>query len=318
MTGRYKMSTVCRRTGFNQAILRAWERRYGLLRPERTGGGHRLYTDEDLHVLGRVRELLEAGHTIGEIATAGRDALLEPAPSAPSQGGGAAELERAVPEATGEPGPGDAAGGELAARVARLALAAARIDAPAVESGLDAAFAALSPLAALDRIVLPALVEVGVLWNAGRCSTAGEHLLSSKVVGRLHALLRTANPLNTAATHAVCACLPDEEHEIGALFSAYSLARHGCRVTYLGARLPFEALEQAAEALRPNLLCLSVARPDLLREQRARLMTIARRVPAGVRLVLGGGGVQAEDAELEALGVIVVRAGGPRLVELLG
>ena len=157
-----------------------------------------------------------------------------------------------------------------------------------------------------------------ILVAVARLDIRRHHGRGEKVVGRDVEEALDLACVQVHRQHAVCACLPDEEHEIGALFSAYSLARHGCRVTYLGARLPFEALEQAAEALRPNLLCLSVARPDLLREQRARLMTIARRVPAGLRLVLGGGGVQAEDAELEALGVIVVRAGGPRLVELLG
>lgn len=55
MAGPYKMSAVCERTGLGPSLLRAWERRYGLLRPDRTDGGHRLYGDDDLHVLGRVK-----------------------------------------------------------------------------------------------------------------------------------------------------------------------------------------------------------------------------------------------------------------------
>ncbi len=40
----YKMGTLARITGLAPVLLRAWERRYGLLAPERTEGGHRMYT----------------------------------------------------------------------------------------------------------------------------------------------------------------------------------------------------------------------------------------------------------------------------------
>jgi DNA-binding transcriptional MerR regulator len=90
--GRHKMSSVGRMTGFSPALLRAWESRHRLLAPERGAGGQRLYTDDDVRVLRAVRELLDQGRAIGEIATLGRKALLAlaeapktaPAPGDPS------------------------------------------------------------------------------------------------------------------------------------------------------------------------------------------------------------------------------------------
>ena len=76
MKGHYKIGTLAKRTGFSHAVLRAWERRFGLLEPERGEGGHRLYTDDDLRVLQRVRMLIDEGRSIGEIARPGRNGLL--------------------------------------------------------------------------------------------------------------------------------------------------------------------------------------------------------------------------------------------------
>lgn len=63
-------------TGVTPALLRAWEQRFGLFKPSRSGGGFRLYDDADLQILLRIRELARAGRTIGEIARIGRRALL--------------------------------------------------------------------------------------------------------------------------------------------------------------------------------------------------------------------------------------------------
>ena len=73
---KYKIKTVARLTGFKADLLRSWERRHNLLRPERTEGGHRLYTDDDLAVLQEVRRLMSDGRSIGAIAQTGRDELL--------------------------------------------------------------------------------------------------------------------------------------------------------------------------------------------------------------------------------------------------
>lgn len=82
MSGRYKMGTISELTGFKPELLRAWERRYKLLEPVRTEGGHRLYTDDDLLVLRHVRQAVDAGRSIGELAGGGRASLLAEARSA--------------------------------------------------------------------------------------------------------------------------------------------------------------------------------------------------------------------------------------------
>jgi len=73
---RYKSRALTQLTGVSAELLRAWERRFGLLDPERTEGGHRLYTEDDLAVLGYIRSQLDAGRAIGGLAAEGRAALL--------------------------------------------------------------------------------------------------------------------------------------------------------------------------------------------------------------------------------------------------
>lgn len=301
--GVFKMSTIAKRSGFNPAVLRAWERRHALLEPERTAGGHRLYTETDLRVLQRVSALLEEGRAIGEIASMGRTRLLATGPQPPSP----VKLELTSEESS-----------RLEEDTRRLVEAAVQVDGHAVERALDDAFSAVSPTVALNRVVLPALETIGELWASGRCGVAGEHLASGKVVGRLRQLLQAANPsANNGARAAICACLPDEQHEIGALLSAYTLARHYYRVTYLGASLPLEDLEQACTLLRPQVVCLSVARTSLLMTHKPRLLEMAGRLPLDTTLLLGGRGVEQPDPELEDAGVLLLHPQGKSLLEEL-
>lgn len=295
--GLYKMSTIARLSGFSPSVLRAWERRHALLEPERTEGGHRLYTEEDLRVLRRVRELLDSGHSIGEVARIGRAALIE------TEGTRAATpLEAAAPAAAGDDGEGRA----LRPWARAIVDASVAIDERALHRALDEAFSALSAPAAIELVVEPALREIGRLWLEGRCSVAGEHLASAKVTGRLLGLLEASNaaPGETSPVAIAC-CLPDEQHQVGALLVGYCLARQGYRVSYLGPAMPFEDLERAIERLRPEIVCLSVVREALLRAHEPQLIEVVRRHPR-LRFYLGGPGVRGDHDELVSAGAVLL------------
>ena len=155
--------------------------------------------------------------------------------------------------------------------------------------------------------MFPGLVTIGDLWAEGRCTVAGEHLVSSMVVGRLLGLLETANPSTASgAKPAICACLPDERHEIGSLVTAFTLAKHHYRIVYLGPALPFEDLERTCHILAPEVICLSVSRPSLLATHTPRLTELVRRLPPSTRVLLGGRGVKGCDRSLVASGVSIL------------
>lgn len=213
---------------------------------------------------------------------------------------------------------GDDGGAATDELVQRLVTSAVRVDALGAEDALDASFAALGPKAALDLIVVPALREVGAAWGVGRCTSAGEHMLTAKVVGRLHALLRAASVTSPTARHAMCVGLAGDTHEIGALYAAFHAARHGYRVTYLGPDLPIGDLARAMDEMRPDLLCISVTRTASLASSREALLALARERRAGTRVVLGGPGASAAGAEFEDAGVLVAGPGARSFAEILG
>ncbi len=54
----YPIRKISELTGINPVTLRAWERRYGLIKPERTPKGHRLYTDEHVQLIRRILSMV--------------------------------------------------------------------------------------------------------------------------------------------------------------------------------------------------------------------------------------------------------------------
>ena len=144
----YKIKTIASLTGFNPTLLRAWERRYGLLIPDRTDTGHRLYTGEDLRVLRRVRSMLDQGRSIGEIVAQGRGRLLSqgaPPPPGPTQ-------TSPAPYPLLE---------SLREEILQAALA---LDDLSIQRGLDLAFGSMSSAQVLEHLVVPLAHEIGQLW----------------------------------------------------------------------------------------------------------------------------------------------------------
>ncbi len=295
--GRYKMRTIARLTGFTPTVLRAWERRHGLLQPVRGAGGHRLFTEDDRRVLDRVRVHLDAGRSIGEVATLGRAALLAEAARGPRDPG---------------PGAGRAAGPDRAVEtessVEAITSAAVDLDEATIVRSLDRAFAVYSPLAALHDVVVPAAHRVGDLWADGRCSVASEHLASGHFVHRARKILETSCAENGHGARIVSACLPDEQHVLGVLLASIELARAGGRIIWLGASLPFEDLERACLALRPEAALLSVTRPVLLGAHGPSLGALVERLAGRVRFVVGGAGVAGDVEAIERAGAVVWKA----------
>ncbi len=281
----YKLATVRRLTGFSGELLRAWERRYGLLQPVRGPGRHRLYTEEDLRLLRRVRELLAQGRTIGEIAALGRRQLLRGASEPPAwpRDGSLAELEH------------------LRAGVLE---AVRTVDAMRLRQLLDATFARVSPDVAIRAVLEPAAREIGELWAAGQCSVAGEHLASEAFVHRLRQLIEAAQTLEEAPA-ALTACFPDERHQLGVLIVGYELARRGYRVVHLGPALPIKDLDRACEALEPRVVVLSVTLPTLYKRHRGAVVELVRRRASQTRWILGGQGVPARDQRMAAAGALL-------------
>jgi DNA-binding transcriptional MerR regulator len=266
-----RIGELSRRLGISDHVLRAWERRYGLLRPVRSAGGFRLYSEADERRVRRMQAHLGRGLSAAEAARAALDE----------------EPEHAGPGLTGTPGvrgtpavPGDRDG--LADLTASLARALDRYDEPAAQALLDRLLAGYTVETVLRDVVLPYLRLLGTRWERGEASVAQEHFASNLLRGRLASLARGwghgLGPL------AVLACVPGEQHELGLLAFGIVLNRNGWRVGYLGPNTPLEELIHTATEVRADLVVLAATAPDRYEGLAPRLAGL----PQTVSLALAG------------------------------
>ena len=270
-----RIGELARRVGVKPELLRAWERRYGLLRPERTPGGLRLYSAEDER---RVR-LMQA--RLGE-------------------GLSAAEAARLV--LAGEGGPATDAGTPLLDRDAgRLRDALDRLDAPGANAALDRLLASFLLDTVLAEVVLPYLRDLGDRWEQGSASVAQEHFASNLLRARLAALARGWEA--GGGPRALLACAPGELHDLPLLIFGLALRARGWRIVYLGADTPGESLLDASRELDPALVVVSAVLRSRFRRAAPELAAVAEERPLAVA------GAGASESLAESLGCTCLAEG---------
>lgn len=224
-----RIGALSEQTGVSIDVLRSWERRYGLLEPERTSGGFRLYSDDDVHRVERVRDLINSGISASEAA---REVL----------GSGRAQ-ENKYPSPPMPP-----------AAVCRPALSAAflSLNEAELEAAIDQIFLRLDLDSAIQEVFIPCLKDLGDGWHEGTVSVAQEHFAVNALRGRLMGLSRGWD--RGFGPRAVLACPPDEYHDVSLILFGLALNHRGWRITYLGADTPLEELARVRDTLAPRLI----------------------------------------------------------------
>src|SRR3954468_4621006 len=261
-----RIGELSRRVGVRPELLRAWERRYGLLSPARTGGGLRLYSAEDESRVRRMQAFLAEGLAPAEAARAALRTAVVPPPA---------------------PGPG----GRVQDRLRELEVALDRFDAVSAHRVVDTLQAELSLDPFLSDAVLPLLRRIGERWAAEEVSVAHEHFASNLVRDRLHALAQGWDA--GVGPRALLACPPGEDHHLGLSCFGLALRARGWRITFLGADTPYETIADAASAVEPAVTALSAVDPHRFAGSEEELKALARPGP----LMLGGAGATAPLAE---------------------
>jgi DNA-binding transcriptional MerR regulator len=269
----YEIHEVARLTGLATERLRAWERRYDVVRPRRLPNGYRAYTAEQVAFLRAIARRVAAGERIGELVGLGLDEVLAGEHSAAE-----------------EP-------------LARMLDAVGRLDRERLEALVAGEMARRGPLG-FAREVVPALArEVGDRWALGRLGVVAEHLASEVVVQALKGALRPARRRSDPLV--LAACLPGERHEWGVLAAMVGVQALGWRVHYLGPDLPLRDLLEAAWRVSPAAVAVSVSDPRLVAERLGELGELPALFPPGVRAVIGGGGVQGFERTLDGHGFAI-------------
>ena len=262
-----RIGEVSRRTGVAVATLRAWERRYGLLEPERTEGGHRLYRERDIDRVRGMQRLLDDGWSA---AAAAREVVRVPAPITqlrPVSGVGPAATDL----------------------IERLRAAIDAFDGASADDVVDDVFARLTIPRALDEVLLPVLRVIGEGWQSDPRVIAREHFATNTLRPRLQRLLRA--PRSPDARSCLAAAPEGEEHDLGLLACSAVGADAGWRVHYLGARTPSSAIERGAAELRPDIVLVGS-----LHRSHAEAFLADPPELGHAAVVLGGSGFVPDDA----------------------
>ncbi|TVR63394.1 MAG: MerR family transcriptional regulator [Gemmatimonadales bacterium] len=337
----YPIRVVVRRTGINASVLRAWERRYGAVEPDRSDGGQRLYSEADIRKLTLLRKVVDLGFPIGQVAESDEDSLRElllrsrPSPEGPQAGsvssaegplspasaqrgvgvespvsGQVGDLSSATPDGV----TGAASGPEVAVhqcgsldRFLKVGIEAVHeMDTRKLDDLLHRASLTLTSGELTDGLLVPLLARIGLLWRQGEVGPASEHIASGVVRRFLDGLLdrlggRSQGPVLLTGTPA------GQRHEFGALLAGVVAAAEGWNVITLGADLPAAEIAEVARRKGARAIAMSALHPEPGSHVLDELLELRGRLPAQVEVLVGGPAAYRFRHELDENGVLYLQ-----------
>jgi DNA-binding transcriptional MerR regulator len=271
--------TVANLTGINPVTLRAWERRYNLITPQRTPKGHRLYTQDDVDLIKQVLELLDQGISISQVKP-----LLEQSPGR--------QPETMSPES-----------GDVWKNYQQTMLhAVEHFDEHVLDSTYNDALSLYPVDVVNQRLVSPLLRIIGERWKERDTGIAEEHFFSvylrNKLGARIHHLNQRSN-----GQLLILACLPGEYHEIGLLLFALATVNFGYRVLILGSNTP---LDQVPAVLLKQPSCAGVVLSGSARPSRGLFESELPQLvkSSAVPVFVGGQTASKHQKKVEATGAV--------------
>lgn len=282
----YNTKEAAVRAGVTVPVLRAWERRYGVVNPQRTASGYRQYSPGEIARVRAMRELVAGGWSPSAAA-----ASLAGIPDA--------DILAALPaNHTSEATDANAAAGSTAASwIERFLKSAAGLDRAGLEDLLDAVAAIGSFELVAGIYLLPALVSLGSAWETGDIDVAAEHAASNAILRRLAGAFAAAGRDLRAVNPVLVGLPPGSRHELGALAFSVAARRAGLPVLYLGADLPAEDWVGAASRTGAAAAVIGVI-TDADREAAASVVAALR--DADLHLIVAVGGHAAQGPALPA------------------
>jgi methanogenic corrinoid protein MtbC1 len=240
---KYNIKSVSQRTGVQPVTLRAWERRYNILEPNRAENGYRLYSERDIALLVWLKNQVDTGISISSAVADYR--------STTSKG--------ISPEAVfNTPAPTISRRSNLPANefVKLFYNALITRDEETASEIFEKAMASFDLFPLVELVIFPTLREIGDAWYNGKIFIAVEHFASGFIRSKLMTIYQ-ALPVNRKVSYIMIGGAPGELHEIGSLVTALLLREAGYRVEYLGPDLPLDDLIQYIQEEKPKMVILS-------------------------------------------------------------
>lgn len=294
---RHSIRVTSRLTSIELDTLRMWERRYGFPKPERTEGGSRVYTQEDVDALKLIRRALDLGYRPSEVV-----------------GKPHAELVRLVasasPARTGDPI-------DSVPSVESLITAIAHDDLDAVRAELRQGAVVLGPRRFVTDIAQPLATRVGDLWSRGELEVRHEHMLSEALSSQLRLLASTFED-RPGAPRVLLSTLPGERHALGLEMIQVYLGVMRVATRLLGVDTPPDQIVRAARAHGVDAVGLLVTAASDLPSTARHVRWMLAELPRRVSVWLGGGAAPELELPPDATRVIRTWEDLDQAIEALG
>lgn len=285
---KYPIKAVSQITGLTAFVIRAWEKRYSLINPERTETNRRLYSDEDIEKLILLKNATNMGHNIGLIANYSSKQLKDIIRSSETEVTPDSSLDKFLLD------------DDFKEIIYDAISAVKNLDSNKLESILLRASVNFSQPNLFDKILIPLIYIIGEHWQTGELRIYNEHFASSIIKKFLYGIM-DSNSAFEEIPSIVVTTPKGQLHELGAMIYGAIAASDGWRVSYLGSNLPAEEIGAAALQVNANVVCLGIIYPKddpFLSRELEKL----RNILGNEILIIAGG--QAVDNYREALNKI--------------
>ncbi len=292
---KYPIKVVSQMTGLSVHVIRAWEKRYNVVEPDRTDTNRRLYSEVDIEKLKLLNDALHLGHHIGGIANL---SLSELKNLLSKESRSTVEIKNGLSSVSSE--------GSLDEIFSECIEAIKNYDAKKLESVLLNSSTRLTQPVLLENLVVPLVYKIGELWHSGEIRVANEHLASSVIRGFLFNLLESYS-VSDSAPVVISATPRGQDHELGALIVGVVAASSGWKVIYLGSNLPAEEIGAVVSYLNARVVALSIVYPNDDALLPRELRKIKQILPPGVSIIAGGRSANGYLDVLDEIGALVVK-----------
>jgi DNA-binding transcriptional MerR regulator len=272
--GAYTIRELENLSGIKAHTIRIWEKRYGLIAPQRTSTNIRTYRESELKKLLNISILNRNGLKISKIAQLTYDEIVS-------------KINQYSQDVT-----------STESQIESLTLAMIDLDEKRFEQVLARSIIKFGFEDAIIRVLYPFFVRVGLMWQTNSINISQEHFISNLVRQKFFSAIDNIEISNKISNLRFVFFLPEGElHEIGLLFFCYLAKKRGFQTLYLGQSLPIKDLMSISKACTIDYLVTSITAAYSKEDTAHYITTLAEKFP-DKKIFISGSKVQEFETEL--------------------
>jgi DNA-binding transcriptional MerR regulator len=218
----FPISQLAQFSGVKPHTIRMWEQRYNALKPNRSEGNTRYYSNSQLRRLLNMVSLTDYGYKISELSAMSDKKLFS--------------LVKAVKE--------NAPSDSISYFVFQLIAAGISYDETYFDKIFSHCLLRFGWRDAYLKIIYPTLMRIGIMWESNTLPPAQEHFISNLFRRKLFTAIDSLPPAKNNSSSWILFLPEDEFHEIGLLFAHYLISLSGQKVIYLGSNIPLHSFDE--------------------------------------------------------------------------